>query len=73
MGIGQLRYLVEKARASQDAYNRMASGEKVLVALLLNRLDLLHMPVALALGRCDGTSIRSMLTVAEELADEEFL
>ena len=73
MDIGQLRYLVEKARDSEDAYHRMSRREKVLVALLLNRLDLLNTPVALALGRCDGTSIRAMLTVAEQLADEELL
>lgn len=73
MPVDKLRILVIKARLSQHAYNVLSSGEKVLVAMLLNRLDLLSVPVALALTRCDAESIRSMQIVACELADQELL
>jgi hypothetical protein len=73
MPVEKLRILVERARSSERAYNVMSSGEKVLVALLLNRLDLLAVPVAIALTRCDEVSIRAMQIVAWELSDRGML
>jgi hypothetical protein len=63
-----LPILLKKARLSERAYNVMSSGERVLVGLPLNRLDLLVVPVAIGLTRCDEMSIRAMQIVAAELS-----
>jgi hypothetical protein len=71
--VEKLRKQVEKARRSQHAFDVLSSGDKVVVGLPLNRLDLFKNPVALALTRCDLTTIRAMQLLAAELSAERLL